>query len=440
MALAGWVCLGGGLRVVQASGADGVPARVRLDSAYLSVLVEEARTNHPGLRAAAHRVRAAERAVAGVRRWEDPSFRFGGVVASDEGPDLEMEGDLLLEVEQALPLFGKAQAMKREAQAGTAVAQADENLQFQLARRAVALAAHQLAFADVLVRIGQEDLALLERMTGFARERQRAGLDSALDLLRLENEREKRVQQLETDRRQRDFERATLNRLLGRSLDGPWPEFEQPELAPEIPFSERLFELGSRYEPQLQRMRQEIVMAEAGIEVTRRSRYPEVMLGVEGRQWSGSGEFREGMFTVGVNLPWFNRGKYRADLDRDRARAEAVRAEAQDYELDVRRELFRVWTRIDAARREALLYRDSILPRSEAAMQLAISGWTVGRGMFLDVLEARRMVTEARVMRARALNEQHQMIIELVTCCGVGELDSLEMLIPPGTAVESAMP
>jgi len=299
-------------------------------------------------------------------------------------------------------------------------------------------AVHRMALADELLRIGGEDVALLERMAGFARERQRAGLESALDLLRIENEREKRAQPLETDRRQRAFEQATLNRLLGRPLDSAWPEFEQPALGPEIPLSERLFDLGTRYEPRLQMLRQETAMAEAGAEVTRRQRYPEVMLGVEGRQWSGSGDFREGMFTVGVNLPWFNRGKYRADLDRDRARAEAVRAEAQDYELDVRQELFRVWTRIDAARREALLYRDSILPRSQLAMETALSGWSVGRGMFLDVMEARRMVTEARVMHARALNEQHQMIIELVTCCGVGELDSLEMLLPEGPLVESA--
>lgn len=409
------------------TGADPIP----ITSAFLANLVSEAQTNHPGLRAAAARQTASERAVEGIRTWDDPMIRFGGVVTSSMGPNLEMEGDLLYEVEQRLPLFGKAQAMRREAEAGVAVASAETIFRQQILRRAVTQAAGQLALADESLAIGTHDLALLQRMTAFARERQRAGVDSGLDLLRLENELAKRQQQLITDRLQRGFAEVSLNRLLARPKDSPWPILALPTLAPEIPLSEKLFSMGLQFEPRLQVMRHEIAMADAGIEVARRSRLPDVTVGVEGRQWSGSGDFREGMFTVGLNLPWFNRSKYRADLDRNRARSEAVRADADDYQLEVRQELFRVWTRIDAARREAILYQDSILPRSELAVSTALAAWTAGRGMFLDVLEARRMLNEARLMRARAINEQHQMITELITCCGVGELDSLDMLVDP---------
>ena len=413
--------------------ADGPEATnaIPITPRWLAQLVDEARTNHPGLRAAAARIVASERAVAAVRTWDDPMFRWGGVVSSPTGPNLEMEGDLYYEVEQKLPLFGKAQAMRREAEATSAVASAESDFRYQILRRSVSQAAGQLALADESLAIGADDLAQLDRMTAFARERQRAGLDTTLDLLRLENERAKRDQQRVTDRIQRDFARAALNRLLARPHDSPWPRLALPPPAPEIPLTERLLALGARYEPRLQVMRREITMAEAGIDVARRSRFPDVAVGVEGRQWSGSGDFREGMFTVGLNLPWFNRSKYRADLDRSRARAEAARADAEDYAYDVRQELFRVWTRIDAARREALLYQEAIIPRTELAVATATAAWSAGRGMFLDVLEARRMAVEARVMRARAINEQHQMIIELVTCCGVGELDSLEMLLQP---------
>jgi outer membrane protein TolC len=134
------------------------------------------------------------------------------------------------------------------------------------------------------------------------------------------------------------------------------------------------------------------------------------------------------MFGVSVSLPWFNRGKYRADLDRDRARAEARRAETADYELEVRRELFRLWTAIDAARRETELLGDQLIPRSELAVDTALAAWTTGRGGFLDLLEARRLLNDARADRLRALVEQHLMIAELTTCCGVGEVDALLML------------
>jgi len=396
---------------------------------FLANLVAEAQTNHPGLRATAARLTAAERSSAAVRTWEDPMVRFGGVVTSSSGPNLEMEGDLVYEVQQKIPIFRKALVQRQQAEAATAVASAQNDYRFQILRRAISQAAGQLALMDETLAIDTEDLAQLDRMTASARERQRAGIDTTLDLLRLENERDKRQQQRVTDQLQRDFARVSLNRLLARPLESPWPTLLLPAPAPDIPFTERMVALGTRYEPQLLVMKKEIAMAEAGIEIARRSRLPDVTVGIEGRQWSGSGDFQEGMFTVGLNLPWFNRSRYRADLDSARARALSARAEADNYELDVRQELFRVWTRIDAARREAALYQDNIIPRAQLATATAFAAWTSGRGMFLDMLETRRMLLDARLMRARAINEQHQMITELITCCGLGELDSLDMLI-----------
>ena len=48
--------------------------------------------------------------------------------------------------------------------------------------------------------------------------------------------------------------------------------------------------------------------------------------------------------------------------------------------------------------------------------------------MLRDVLEARRMVLEGRTMQARAVAEQYQMMADLVLCCGLGDLESLQML------------
>lgn len=403
------------------------PPRV-IDSAWVNALVDEAQTNHPGLAAARHRERASERGVEAVRLWPDPMIRLGGAVASSSGPNLEMEGDLRYEFQQGLPLFGKATAMRQEAEATAAVARASTTYQFQILRRSIVQGLHRLALADETLRVWVDDLALLNRMSVLVRERQRAGLDPGLEILRLENVRKKREQEIETARRQREFEAVSLNRLLARPPHGPWPTLALPPPAPAVPWSEDLVGMAIRFEPRLQVLRREIQMADATAEVTRRNRRPEVSLAVEGRQWSGSGDFREGMVGVGLSLPWFNRRRYRADMDRDHAKAAAIRAEAEDYENEIRRELFRVWARIDAARREALLYRDDILPRSELAIQTSLAGWAAGRTLHLEVHEAHRMLVEARLMYARASSEQHQMIAELVTCCGVAELDSLSML------------
>jgi outer membrane protein TolC len=79
------------------------------------------------------------------------------------------------------------------------------------------------------------------------------------------------------------------------------------------------------------------------------------------------------------------------------------------------------------------LYRDEIIPRSEQALASAQAEWETGRGLFRDVLEAHRMLLDARLMEARAVSEQWQMLSELVLCCGLGDLEALLLLEAPSS-------
>ena len=83
---------------------------------------------------------------------------------------------------------------------------------------------------------------------------------------------------------------------------------------------------------------------------------------------------------------------------------------------------------IDNARREALVYRDEIIPRSERALSSAQIAWQSSKDAFRDVLDSRRMLLEARTMYFKAVADQYKAISELVLCCGVGDLEALEMI------------
>src|SRR4051812_34405572 len=72
---------------------------------WIESLVEEARTNHPALRAADARADAATWNAAAVRAWDDPMAKFG-VMGADRERRAD-DGDLLYGIEQKLPLFGK---------------------------------------------------------------------------------------------------------------------------------------------------------------------------------------------------------------------------------------------------------------------------------------------------------------------------------------------
>ena len=84
---------------------------------------------------------------------------------------------------------------------------------------------------------------------------------------------------------------------------------------------------------------------------------------------------------------------------------------------------------IAAARREALLYRDEILPRTRAAMETIRASWESNRASVRELLETRRMLLDARLMYARAVAEQYEMMSDLVLCCGLGDLAALQMLV-----------
>jgi outer membrane protein, heavy metal efflux system len=400
---------------------------MEISAALINELADEARINNPALRAASARIDAARANERAVRTWEDPMVEVGAMGARRA---MRMdEGDVLYGIEQSLPLWGKPRAARTIAQAEARRELADEEYQFQLLRRDVAVSLFQLALTDHLVAIGRQDLDWLETLVDATEQRYAAGTARQVELLRLQTERARRADQLQTDLRRRANDELTLNRLLNRDLNAPWPRPDFPPVAQPIPFSPRLVRLATTYEPRLKVLDEEIKQAQATADLTRRQRRPDVRVGAEARHYSGDGSFRQGMLTLSFNVPWGNARKYRSDIEREEARTRAAQLNRADYELSVIDEIHHLTVRIDAARREALLYRDEILPRAEQTLELERAAFQANQGVFAELLEARRFLLEAQVLYVRALAEQYQAISELVLCCGIGDLDALQMFV-----------
>jgi outer membrane protein TolC len=255
-----------------------------------------------------------------------------------------------------------------------------------------------------------------------------AGQATLVETMQVRNEHAKRTTQLQTDQENLAHARVSLNRLLNRGLQSPWPQLELPTVAGPVYFNQQLLTFASKYEPKLRMMREQVNQAQATVDSTRRSRMPDVSAGAISRNYSGNGDWRQAEIMLSFTLPVFNTQKYRSDIRRDEARLRATEFDATDYELSLREEIHALTVKIDAARREALTYRDDIIPRSESALGSARASWESGRGSFRDVLDARRMLLEGRLMYARALSEQYQMLSELVLCCGLGDLEALQMI------------
>ena len=399
------------------------PQTVTLNAAVISHYAEFARTNHPRSKAAVARIAATQADAGSIRTWEDPTFKLGGTISSGRGPGLREDGDLIYGAEQKLPLFGKAQLQRTVVGEETRAAVAAADYQVQILRRDLALALFRAALAHRTVEIGSEDRDQLQVWIQNAEQRYAAGGGSQLEVLRLQNELTRRSQELITKTNEWGHLHVTVNRLLNRPGFASLPTFSLPEPAADLPYSEPVVTLAILNEP---RLRAEINVAQAKETLARRQRLPEVSFGIEGRQFSGDGGFREGTFFVGMSLPWFNRRHYRQDVQREQHRAEAASWDAQDYELGVREEVHLLLVRADAARREALSYTAEILPRSELALSTAASSWTSNRGPFSDLMEGRRMRLEAQLGYARAVTEHYQALTELLLFCGLTDIEDFE--------------
>src|SRR6266545_740117 len=401
---------------------------VVITTGFINRLVTEARTNNPSLKAADSRVRSATLNAEAIRTWEDPMAMFGGSVYSSRGFNPSEDGNLAYGVEQKLPLWGRPKLTRRVAEAETSMREAEVNYRAQQLRTEITKALLVVALTERAVDIGEQDLAWVQATAKAADNKYRAGQAVVADTLQIQNEVAKRNDTLRTDHRRLAHERFTLNRLMNRDASAIWPSLQLPPIAPAIPLSQKLLALSLQNEPKLKVLEQEIKQAATSAELTRKMRLPDVALGVEGRQYSGDGDFRSGMFTLRFSLPWANGDKYRKDYARDKEKQKSAQQEREDQILMVREELHHLAVGIEAMRREALLHTDEITTRAMQALTSRLSEWAAGRGMFRDVLDARRMLLESELMSARATAEEHQMLADMLLWTGLENLEALTAL------------
>lgn len=398
---------------------------LQLTPELLTQFADEMAASHPALLAARARTNAAEANVRSIRTWDDPMIRVGGM-AADRMMRMD-DGDLFYGIEQKLPLFGKPAAMRRMAGAELAVEVAREEARFQLLRRDLSKALVRAAGADEALAIAREDLEWLNLTATAVEESYRAGNARLMDLLTIQNERSKRIEQLVTDQENRNQAVLVVNRFLNRPLTNAWPPLRLPPVAEEIAFHPRLVSFALAQAPELKIMREELQMAAAAVTVARKERWPEVSIGFENRTYTRDHDLRSTEVMLGFSIPLGNHSKYRAAIQRETAKQRAVEWETRHAEQAVREEVHGLIVKIAAARREALLYRDQIIPRNEQALASARAMFESG-GPLRDVLEARRMWFEGKLMYVRAVTEQYDMLTELILCCGLGDLESLQMI------------
>jgi outer membrane protein TolC len=180
------VLLGNALQFASAQPATN---QVALTFGFISELAEVVRTNNSALWAVRARITAAEQNARSIPIWKNPEVMAGGMAAERgmRAEDGDIIGDIIYGIEQDLPLFGKAQAARRAAEAEIGVEQASLESQFQTLRRDLAQALFKAALADELFAIAQQDIVWLNTLADTVEQRYQAGDASQVVVLRVQN-------------------------------------------------------------------------------------------------------------------------------------------------------------------------------------------------------------------------------------------------------------
>lgn len=374
--------------------------------AFIARLVREAVTIHPSVEAANARTQAASAAIGSIRLWEDPQLGLGTLFASQM--NRQGQGDIIAGIEQMLPRPKLYQAEKRRAMAEQQVQQATRRQTANEIALSVAQSVLELALADEVVRLQTENVGWLQTIVKTAEERAKSPDATATETLRLESELAVQTQTLEAAKRQRTQYATTLNLLMGRASGSAWQPLSLPSKAQELSSAAALKARLERDNPKLAALRHQVAGAQAEADAAREKRKPAFSVGLQVNAYS-AGNSRDvmTMLTVGMNLPWFNRSAYKADI----ARAESQRAAAQgDLAAEQRMlhtQLTLLMTEAENSRRLAAAYASEVLPKTEKTVETLQNAWVSSKATLLEVLEARRALLQARQEQKRALAAQN---------------------------------
>ncbi len=364
---------------------------------------------NPGIQSAQLRWRSALEKIPQAEAFPDPKASYTYYIESVEtrvGPQ-----EQAFALQQTLPWFGKRGLRGQVAAAkAEAARQAFEQTRLDVLYQ-VRDAYYDLYFLQRSVDITEKNLELLTVLEETAQSRYKTG-GPMLPLIQLQTELGKLADRISTLRAMRPAYVARLNALLNRpetaEITGPTEISETRLEVDEAELRRRL----QQQSPALKRLQQQAESFARSETLARKDRWPDVTLGVKYIDTSdalGSGTTGSGtdpvMATVSVNLPIWS-SKYSAAETEAALAQQAVLAEKSELRNSLEARLATALFHYHDAERKIDLYRDTLIPKAEQALNVARQAFEGGKTDFISLIDAERMWLEFELQHERAHSER----------------------------------
>ena len=376
----------------------------------LEDLIREAIEGNPQSRVMLSEYRASIQKIPQVTALPDPMMTFTQFIRSPEtrvGPQTQS-----LTVSQRFPWFGtldlQGKVAVREASAKYEQYRAYER---QIAER-VKDAFYELSYVDRSSEIASEEQLVLEYYEQLAQTRYATGAGLQHEVIKVQTEITRVINRREILSEQRDAAVSRLNTLRGGRPEEPISPVEPVELPALMLDLQSLYAVGEANRPELRAALDEIEQNELGVELSRKSYWPDLtfsagLINVDGREDragralpppdNGKNIYN---FSVGINIP-IRRDKYRAA---ELAAGERVVAGRDRYDVIANEMRFEIRTqanRIETLTRQLDLYERVLIPQADSALRSVETAYETGLTDALDLLDSERVLLDIRLAEAR---------------------------------------
>ena len=219
-------------------------------------------------------------------------------------------------------------------------------------------------------------------------------IKAQVDLAQVEND-------LIANERERANARATLNRLMGRSLGLAVEPTDSLAVPAALPALDTLILVARDHRPELRGLAAQRRGASASTSLARSFWLPDLSLGVTRNNAQGTPSTYTS--SIGFSVPLFFWNHTRGEVAETRWHERELEASYRDLEAQVDLDVRTTYATAFTALRQAVYLRDQVLPEAAEAYRIATVSYGLGGSSALDVLDARRTLVDAQNQYAEAL-------------------------------------
>jgi outer membrane protein TolC len=399
---------------LKAQGTDSVPR----DRLMLPELIQGVLARNPELVAARKQREAATNRITQARSLDDPilSIQLWNVPQPFKATQAD---NTIFGLSQNLPFPGKL-GLKGE----VASRSADMTEQAVHAKERELVARLKQAYYDLFlmqktIQIHHEQVELLRQFFEIANTKFRAGKGSQADVLKAQVELSLLQQQLPVLEQRRKTAGAMLNTLLDRDPSLPLGLAQEP---PQLPIDQPLDDLhrlALNDRPELKAAELDVQRSEQSHALAQRQYYPDFNVAFQRFQNYQANDGFGAYVAMSIPFAFWTKPKYDAGVQEAAAAVSVAQAQQHTLENLTRFQVDDLLAKLRATDQVATLYRTTILPQAEQSLESARVGYRVGKGSFLDLIDAQRTWRGFQQEYFKAIVDRQHRLTELEQVVGI---------------------